>query len=57
LALPHVVYGMRLTEEAEFLVNDVAKRTNNFFSTKWKDYQNQVENSKIKLLKEVKLIE
>jgi hypothetical protein len=35
----------------------VAKRTNNFFSTKWKDYQNQVENSKIKLLKEVKLIE
>jgi hypothetical protein len=52
-----VVYGMRLTEEAEFLVNNVAKRTNNFFSTKWKDYQNQVENSKIKLLKEVKPIE
>jgi hypothetical protein len=29
-----VVYGMRLTEEAEFLVNDVAKKTNNFFTTK-----------------------
>jgi hypothetical protein len=43
---------MRLTEEAEFLVGDVAQRTNNFFATKWKDFQNAVENSKIKLFKE-----
>jgi hypothetical protein len=48
---------MRLTDEAEFLVNDVVRRANNFFSTKWKEYQTAVENSQIKLFKEVKLIE
>ncbi len=48
---------MRLTDEAEFLVSDVVKRTNNFFNTKWKDYQTQVETSKIKLFKDVKAIE
>ena len=48
---------VRLTEEAEFLVNDVTKRTNNFFSTKWKEFQTAVETSQIKLFKEVKAIE
>ena len=48
---------MRLTDEAEFLVSDVVKRTNNFFATKWKDYQTEVETSQIKLFKEVKRIE
>jgi hypothetical protein len=48
---------IRLTEEAEFLVNDVVRRANNFFSTKWKEYQTAVENSQIKLFKEVTLIE
>ncbi len=48
---------MRLTDEAEFLVNDVVKRTNNFFATKWKDYQTAVETSQIKLFKEVKPVE
>ncbi|MEJ7675072.1 MAG: hypothetical protein WKF59_20805 [Chitinophagaceae bacterium] len=48
---------MRQTEEAEFLVNDVTKRTNSFFNTKWKDYRNAVENSQIKLFKDVKAIE
>jgi photosystem II stability/assembly factor-like uncharacterized protein len=48
---------MRQTEEAEFLVNDVTRRTNNFFSTKWKEYQSAVESSQIKLFKELKMIE
>jgi hypothetical protein len=48
---------MRLTEEAEFLVNDVVKRTNNFFAFKWKEYQTAVETSQIKLFKQVKSIE
>jgi hypothetical protein len=48
---------MRLTEEAEFLVGDVTQRTNSFFATKWKDFQTHVENSKLKLFKEVKPIE
>ncbi|MGI8582625.1 MAG: WD40/YVTN/BNR-like repeat-containing protein [Chitinophagaceae bacterium] len=48
---------IRLTEEAEFLVNDVVRRANNFFSTKWKEYQTAVETSQIKLFKEVKMIE
>ena len=48
---------IRLTEEAEFLVNDVVKRTNNFFATKWKEYQTAVETSQIKLFKEVKPVE
>ena len=48
---------IRLTEEAEFLVSDVVKRTNNFFATKWKDYQTAVETSQIKLFKEVKPVE
>ena len=51
------VQEMRLTDEAEFLVNDVVKRTNNFFATKWKDYQTAVETSQIKLFKEVKPVE
>ncbi len=48
---------IRLTEEAEFLVNDAVKRTNNFFATNWKDYQKAVETSQIKLFKEMKAIE
>lgn len=48
---------MRLTEEAEFLVNDVVKRTNDFFNIKWKEYRNAVENSQIKLFKEIKMVE
>jgi hypothetical protein len=48
---------MRLTGEAEYLVNDVVKRTNNFFATKWKEYQTAVETSQIKLFKDVKMIE
>ncbi len=48
---------IRLTEEAEFLVNDAVKRTNNFFSTKWKEYQTAVETAQIKLFKEMKVIE
>jgi hypothetical protein len=48
---------IRLTEEAEFLVNDVVKRTNNFFATKWKEYQTAVESSQIKLFKEMKPVE
>jgi hypothetical protein len=48
---------MRQTEEGEFLVSDVVRRTNNFFATKWKEYQNAVESSQIKLFKEVKMIE
>ena len=48
---------IRLTEEAEFLVNDVVKRINNFFATKWKEYQTAVETSQIKLFKDVKPIE
>jgi hypothetical protein len=48
---------MRLTDEAEFLVNDVTKRTNNFFATKWKEFQTAVETAQIKLFKEVKMIE
>ncbi|HEY8690825.1 MAG TPA: hypothetical protein VIM07_16430 [Chitinophagaceae bacterium] len=48
---------IRLAEEAEFLVSDVVKRTNNFFATKWKDYQIAVETSQIKLFKEVKPVE
>jgi hypothetical protein len=45
---------IRLTEEAEFLINDVVKRTNNFFATKWKEYQAAVEGAQIKLFREVK---
>ncbi len=48
---------IRLTEEAEFLVNDAVRRANNFFSTKWKEYQTAVETSQIKLFKDVKPIE
>ena len=48
---------IRLTEEAEFLVNDVVRRANNFFSTKWKEYQTAVETAQIKLFKEIKVIE
>ena len=48
---------MRLADEAEFLVNDVTQRTNNFFETKWRDYRNVVEASQVKLFKEVKVIE
>ena len=47
----------RLSEEAEFLVNDVVKRTNNFIATKWKDYQTAVEASQIKLFKDVRPLE
>lgn len=48
---------IRQTEEAEFLVNDVVKRTNNFFATKWKEYQTAVDAAQIKLFREVKAIE
>ncbi|MDQ6756753.1 MAG: hypothetical protein M3004_07435 [Bacteroidota bacterium] len=48
---------LRLADEAEFLVGQVAQRTNNFFNTKWKDYRNAVESSQIKLFKDVKAIE
>jgi len=48
---------MRLTEEAEYLVNDAMRRTNNFFATKWREYQAAVDNAQIKLFKEIKTIE
>jgi hypothetical protein len=48
---------IRITEEAEFLVNDVVKRTNNFFAIKWKEYRTAVETSQIKLFKDVKAIQ
>ena len=48
---------IRLAEEAEFLVNDVVKRTNTFFATKWKEYQRAVETSQIKLFTEMKPVE
>jgi hypothetical protein len=48
---------IRQTEEAEFLINDVVKRANTFFATKWKDYQNAVDAAQIKLFKEMKPVE
>jgi hypothetical protein len=38
-------------------VNDVVKRTNNFFATKWKEYQAAVDAAQIKLFRDVKPIE
>jgi hypothetical protein len=48
---------IRLTEEAEFLISDVVKRTNNFFATKWKEYQAAVDAAQIKLFRDVKTLE
>ncbi len=48
---------IRLTEEAEFLIDDVVKRTNSFFATKWKEYQAAVEGAQIKLFRDVKTLE
>ena len=48
---------IRQTEEAEFLINDVVKRSNTFFATKWKEYQAAVEGAQIKLFKEVKPVQ
>lgn len=48
---------LRLTDEAEYLVSDVVKRANNFLSMQWKNYRSAVENSKIDLFKDVKMIE
>ncbi len=48
---------IRLTEEAEWLINDVVKRANNFFATKWKEYQTAVEGAQIKLFREVRVLE
>lgn len=48
---------IRLTEEAESLVTEAVQKTNNFFNGKWKAYQQQVENTPLKLFKEYKPVE
>ena len=48
---------IRLTEEAEGLVAEAVQKTNNFFNSIWKVYQQQVENTPMKLFKEYKPVE
>ena len=45
---------MRLSNEAESLVEIVVQRTNNFFKGKWKEYQKMAEARPMKLFKEYK---
>jgi hypothetical protein len=47
----------RLANEAELLVQQAVDRANNFFATRWKEYQQLVEGSPIKLFKEIKPVE
>lgn len=47
----------RLVLEAESLVEKALERTNTFFNTKWKEYQNQVEATPLKLFREYKPVE
>lgn len=48
---------IRMTEEAEGLVSSAVQKTNEFFNTKWKTYQQQVENTALKIFKEYKPVE
>jgi photosystem II stability/assembly factor-like uncharacterized protein len=46
-----------LASQAELLVQQTIDNTNNFFATKWKEYQLQVESTPLKLFKEFKPVE
>lgn len=48
---------MRLTEEAEGLVTEAVQKCNAFFNGKWKDYQQLVEGTPMKLFGEYKAVE
>ncbi len=48
---------IRLTEEAEGLVNEAVQKTNAFFNGKWDEYQKLVNSIPIKLFKEYKVID
>ena len=43
-----------LTQKAESKMQEAIKKINNFFTDKWKAYQNLVENNKVNLFKEFK---
>ena len=48
---------MRLTEEAEGLITEAVQKCNTFFNGKWKEYQQLVENTPMKLFGEYKPVE
>jgi len=48
---------IRMTEEAEGLVNEAVQKANAFFTSKWKDYEQLVEATPMKLFKEYKPVE
>ena len=48
---------IRMTEEAEGLVNEAAQKANNFFTGRWAAYQQLVEGNPMKLFKEYKPVE
>jgi len=43
-----------LVKKAEAKITEAVTKINTFFSTKWKDYQNLVENNKVNLFKDFK---
>lgn len=48
---------IRMTEQAEGLVDQAVQKANEFFTGKWKEYQQLVESSPIKLFKEYKAVD
>lgn len=48
---------IRMTEEAEGLVSEAVQKTNEFFNSKWKSYQQQAEATPMKIFKEYKPVE
>lgn len=48
---------MRMTEEAEGLVTEAVQKTNDFFNGRWRAYQQQAENTPLKIFKEYKPVE
>jgi hypothetical protein len=46
-----------LVENAELAIKDMTDKINDFFSTKWTSYRQQVEETKINLFKDYKPIE
>jgi len=46
-----------LIVNAEKAISDLIEKINSFFDTKWKDYRQQVENTKVNLFKEYKPIQ
>ena len=47
----------KLVQNAELMISIAVKRINSFFDSKWKEYRQQTEGTKINLFKDYKPIE